>query len=252
MFSQDDTQHLAQITLAGEPIRYVAPPGLPAVGGGDAAMALCARLVVPGESDRILLLGCGHGALGVALARAARCGRVILHDPNLIALGAARQSLALNHAANADISAEVTHLPGLVGQFDRVVVLGPQSRALARRWLLEALALLRPGGTLNLAGANQTGVQSLIADAAALFGATATLGVGKGCRVAQAIRPPDPPAPPAWAGQAGVALGSWHRVQAQLPTGCYELYSLPGVFSSQHLDVGTALLLASLPLPAGA
>jgi 16S rRNA (guanine1207-N2)-methyltransferase len=133
-----------------------------------------------------------------------------------------------------------------------VVILGPQSRALARRWIVEAMALLRPGGALTLVGANDGGVKSLIGDAAALFGATQTLGVGKGCRAAEAARPAAPPDPPAWAATPGIAPGTWHTLTARLPAGDRELLSLPGVFSYEHLDEGTELLLRSLPMPAGA
>jgi 16S rRNA (guanine1207-N2)-methyltransferase len=216
------------------------------------ASALCAKLVQPAPDERILLLGCGHGALGVALACAAPRGHVTLSDPSMLALAAARRTLEINRAANAEVSAAISLLPGLAGQFDRVVILGPQSRALARRWLVEALELLRPGGALTLAGANRGGVQSLIADAAALFGAAATRGVGKGCRVAEAIRPTTLPAPPDWAAAPGIAPGTWHSFMADLPGGACELRSLPGVFSYEHLDVGTGLLLECLPFPVGA
>nr|WP_255604453.1 methyltransferase [Oscillochloris sp. ZM17-4] len=215
-------------------------------------MALCARHVAPAADERILLLGCGHGALGVALARAAHLGRVTLCDPSLIALRAARRTLELSQIANAEVSEAISLLPERAGQLDRVVILGPQSRALARRWLMESLALLRPGGAITLAGANRGGVQSLIGDATALCGAAQILGVGKGCRVAELTRPESPPAPPDWAAAPGVAPGSWHRFTAQLPAGERELLSLPGVFSYEHLDEGTDLLLHSLPLPAGA
>jgi 16S rRNA (guanine1207-N2)-methyltransferase len=218
----------------------------------DEAIALCARHVVPADGERILLLGCGQGTLGAGLARAAPQGRVILSDPDWGALQVARRSLELGQVPNAEVSTEISQLPGLAGQLDRVLILGPQSRALARRWLVEALALLRPGGALNLAGANRLGVQSLIADAAALFGAANTLAVGKGCRVAQLLRPESPPDPPAWAAAGGIAPGTWHTLTARLPAGERELLSLPGVFSYEHLDPGTDLLLRSLALPAGA
>jgi 16S rRNA (guanine1207-N2)-methyltransferase len=216
------------------------------------ASALCAKLARPAPDERILLLGCGHGALGVALARAAHAGRVTLCDPSLLALEAARRTLELSKVANAEVSVAISLLPDLAGQLDRVVILGPQSRALARRWLVEALELLRPGGALTLAGANRGGVQSLIGDAAALFGAATTLGVGKGCRVAEAIRPATLPEPPDWAAAPGIAPGTWHTFMADLPGGARELRSLPGVFSYEHLDAGTSLLLRSLPIPADA
>lgn len=217
----------------------------------DEAIALCARHITPAPDERILLLGCGQGALGVSLARAAPRGQVILSDPDWGALQAARRSLELAQVSNAEVSVAISQLPGLAGQLDRVLILGPQSRGLARRWLVEALALLRPGGALNLAGANRLGVQSLIADATALFGAANTLALGKGCRLAQLIRPAAPPAPPTWAAAGGIAPGTWHTLTVQLPLGQCELFSLPGVFSYEHLDPGTDLLLRSLALPTG-
>jgi 16S rRNA (guanine1207-N2)-methyltransferase len=245
-------ERIGQLLVGGAAIPFASLPGLPEISGGDDVIALCAKLVTPAADERVLLLGCGHGALGVALARAAHRGRVTLCDPSLIALQATRRTLELNRIANAEVSAAISLLPGLAGQLDRVVILGPQSRALARRWLVEALELLRPYGVLTLAGANQGGVQSLIGDAAALFGAASTLGVGKGCRVAELIRPAPPPQPPAWAATPGIALDTWHCFMADLPGGARELCSLPGVFSYEHLDAGTHLLLQSLPFPPGA
>jgi 16S rRNA (guanine1207-N2)-methyltransferase len=245
-------ERIGRLPIGGAEIAYAAPPGLPTTEGGDDAMILCGRLAALAAEERILLLGCGHGALGAALARTAHQGHVTLCDPNLIAVRAARHTLALNQTANASVSDAISLLPEMAGQLDRVVILAPQSRALARRWLVEALELLRPGGALTLAGANQGGIQSLIGDAAALFGAASTLGVGKGCRVAELIRPAAPPQPPAWAAAPGIAPGTWHCFMADLPGGARELCSLPGVFSYEHLDAGTRLLLQSLPFPPGA
>jgi 16S rRNA (guanine1207-N2)-methyltransferase len=238
-------------TLAGQPLEVVSKPGL--AGGHEvgAAASLCARLVAPGPDERVLLLGCGHGALGVALARPLRGGRLTLSDPSLIALRMAARTLEANGLAGAEVSDRISLLPERAGQYDRVVILAPQSRALGRRWLVEALALLRPGGLLNVAGANAGGVQPLIADAAALFGAAHLLGYGGGCRVGEAARPAEPPPPPPWAAEPGVAPGSWLAVRAELPGGPVTLASLPGVFSHDRLDAGTALLLQQLDLAPG-
>jgi 16S rRNA (guanine1207-N2)-methyltransferase len=221
----------------------VSKPGLP--GGqevGDAA-ALAAELIVAAPDERVLLLGCGHGALGVALARQLDGGQLALSDPSLIALRMAARTLEANGVAGATVSPALSRLPGEAGMLDRVVILAPQSRALARRWLVEAHGLLRPGGALNIAGANAGGIQSLIADAAALFGAAGVLGYRRGCRVGEALRRAEAPSPPPWGLAPGIAPGSWIRVPAELPGGPVELASLPGVFSADRLDPGTALLL---------
>jgi 16S rRNA (guanine1207-N2)-methyltransferase len=235
-----------EATLRGEPLLVVSKPGL--AGGRElgAAASLCAELVTPAPAERVLLLGCGNGALGVALARQLAAGSLTLHDPSLIALRMAAATLAANGVTGARVSERISLLPDEAGQFDRVLLLAPQSRALGRRWLVEAHGLLHPGGLLHVAGAKDAGVQPLIADAAALFGGAHLLGYGGGSRVSESLRAAEAPAPPAWASEPGVAPGSWIELAAALPGGPVTLASLPGVFSADRLDAGTALLLQRL------
>jgi 16S rRNA (guanine1207-N2)-methyltransferase len=237
--------------LAGEPVVVVSKPGLQDGHEVSAAQALCAELIAPAREERVLLLGCGHGALGVALARRLAPGGLTLHDPSLIALRMATATLAANGVAAARVSDRISLLPDEAGQYDRVLLLVPSSRALGRRWLVEAHELLRPGGLLHVAGPNKGGAQPLIADAAALFGGTRLLGYGGGSRLAESLRLAKPPTPPAWAGEDGIAPGSWFRLLAELPEGAVELLSLPGVFSAERLDPGTALLVQRLELRPG-
>lgn len=238
------------VSLRGEPVVSFGKPGLSEGRDLDATVALAAELITPAAGERVLLLGCNNGALGVALARQLPTGRLILHDPSLIALRMARLTLEANGTTGAEVSAALSLLPAAAGSFDRVVLLTPQSRTLGRRWLVEAHALLRAGGILNVAGARDGGVQSLVADTVALFGGAGILGYGKGCRVAEALRTASAPAPP-WASEAGIAPGSWQQLLAALPGGAVELLSLPGVFSAEALDAGTALLLQHTPIEPG-
>jgi 16S rRNA (guanine1207-N2)-methyltransferase len=239
-------------SLGGEPLRVVSKRGLEDAERVPDAAALCAELLELAPDERVLLLGCGHGALGVAIGRRLPAGRLTLSDTSLIALRMAALTLEANGVPGTEVSGRLSRLPDGAGDYDRVVILAPRARALARRWLVEAHALLRVGGALTLAGANNAGVQPLIADAAALFGGARVLGYGRGCRVAEALRAEAPPEPPAWAGEPGIAPGSWHHLSLDLSGGPAELLSLPGIFSYDRLDAGTAFLLAHLTLPAGA
>jgi 16S rRNA (guanine1207-N2)-methyltransferase len=231
--------------LRGEPLTVVSKPGLAGGASIDATTTLAAELITPAPDERVLILGCGHGALGVALARQLPRGGLTLSDPSLIAVRLARLTLAANGHPEVTVSEALSLLPAGAASFDRVVILAPQSRALGRRWLAEAHALLRPGGTLNLAGANKGGIQPLLGDAAALFGNAKTLGYGGGCRVGETLRLGQAPPPP-WATEPGIAPGTWHTLAAALPGGAVELVSLPGVFSYDRIDQGTALLLQQL------
>lgn len=246
---QPDTYQQTQAfnaQLAGATVRVLSKPGLPGGPSVDGPTMLAAELIIPAPAERVLLLGCGHGALGVVMARRLSQGQLTLHDPNLIARRMARLTLDANQFSAVTVSDQLSLLPDQAASYDRVIILTPRSRALARRWLVEAHALLRPGGILNLAGANQAGIQPMISDAAALFGAAQSLGYGKGSRVAAAQRRPVAPAAPEWTSTPGIAPASWHQFRADLPTGPVTLCSLPGSFSYDHLDPGTALLLNQL------
>lgn len=232
--------------LAGQAVRVISKPGLADFDQASPAVTLCARLLQPAPDERILLLGCGHGALGVALARMAPRGQIILSDPNLIAIRMARRTLEVNRISNARVTDAVSLLPGGTAGFDRVVILTPQARALSRRWIVEAHALLCPGGRLNLAGANNAGITPLISDASALFGSALILGYGGGGRVAELTRREDAPDPPAWSREPGIAPDSWTSVRLSLAGATRELASLPGIFSYDRLDAGSALLIAQL------
>ena len=233
-------------TLDGAPLTVVSKAGLADGATVGAAASLVATLVQPAATETVLLLGCGHGALGVALARRLVGGHLTMNDPSLLALQLTAQTLAANGVTGVTVSAAVSHLPAGAGSFDRVIILAPQSRALGRRWLVEAHALLRPGGVLHLAGANNGGIQSLSTDAAAYFGAAHTLGYRQGCRVTATTRRDPPPEAPPWAALPGIAPGTWHQLQVALPAGTVTLCSLPGIFSYDRLDAGTALLLQQL------
>jgi 16S rRNA (guanine1207-N2)-methyltransferase len=239
-------------SLRGESLRVISSPELEDAHLVGAAAELAARLINLASNERVLLIGAGHGALGVVLARLMPQGHITLSDTHLLALTSAAATLNANGITNATVTRAVSLLPEHAGMFDRVVLITPQSRALARRRLVEAQHLLRPGGVLTLAGAKNQGIQSSITDATALFGASRLLGYGGGCRVAEAIRQATPPPAPEWAHQPGVAPGTWLEVRCDLPDGPATLVSLPGVFSSDRLDPGTAFLLEHLPALEGA
>lgn len=239
------------VVLRGMNLRVVSRPGFARWNEVDPATHLLAEHVVLRADARVLLLGGGHGALAAALARELPQGSLLLHDPNWIALQCAEQTLTLNQASTAQVSDAIEPLPDEPQSYDVAIILPPKSRALARRWLLRAHAALKPGGMCYLSGSNDEGIQSLIGDLGALFGQTGVLGYRKGNRVASAIRVVDSPLLPAWAAQPGIALGSQMRFQLAWQNRQLPIIGLPGVFSAEHLDPGTALLVPYLQPPRG-
>jgi 16S rRNA (guanine1207-N2)-methyltransferase len=240
------------ITLGEQAIKLISKPGIPDWDSVSPAQQLLADAVKPMADARMLLVGCGPGALGVALARQAHAGRATLLDASWIALGMAKRTLSANNVANARICSTISVLPEQAGAFDIALIMVPNDRKLTRRWLVEAYAALRPGGELYIAGANDHGIRSVIGDAEALFGSAHVLGYKHGNRVAQARKAIDVKDLPGWAGEPGIAPDSWYTFEAHARGYTFHLRSLPGVFAYDRVDAGTALLLEVLPIPLGA
>lgn len=247
--SKTGAQPAGELRLGGQTVRLPARAEADAGAWVSPAGSLLAEALRPPPEARVLLLG-GSGALAVALARQTPRGGLTLLHTRAPELALARRIAQANDLANLVPLEAVSVLPEQAGAFDAVAIELPKGRGLARRWLLEALAALRAGGALYLAGANNEGIQSALADAEALFGNLTPLGYRQRCRVGRATRAAEPPAP-AWAAEPGVAPGTWQRFAVALPGLSLELECLPGVFSAGHLDDGTRLLLESLTPPAG-
>ncbi len=120
----------------------------------------------------------------------------------------------------------------------------PKGRDQVRAYLWTAAQVLQPGGCLYLAGSNAAGAKSAIKDAHALFGVATVLGFKSSRRIALVTRPESPlQVPSAWR-----TSQPW-QPQMRLvrrPEGEYTIMTMPGVFSWDHLDDGTELLLDHL------
>ena len=196
-------------SLRGEVVQFISKPGLPNWDRVSPAARLLAQAATISPGSSVLLLGSGHGALGVVLARQVPDGRVWLMDTNFIALEMSERTLQANDVRNAQVCSDITVLPAHAGAFDVVVMELPGSRKLARRWLAEAYAALRPGGQLYLAGPNNQGIQSVIDDAEALFGNAAILQYKEKNRVARATRLSPGPRDAEWMADADIRPGTW-------------------------------------------
>jgi 16S rRNA (guanine1207-N2)-methyltransferase len=243
--------HEFSISLSGQTVRYYSKPGIPEWQYITPASLLLAEYTELTPDARVLLLGCRHGALAVALARRLPAGEIWLADINIIALQMAEKTLRANEIVNAILLRQISVLPAGFETFDTVVVEIPKGRQLIRRWLLEAFNALRIGGCLYLAGSNEQGIHSAIKDAEALFGEKSILGYKKGNRLARFTKDTLPPPGPAWAFDPGVQSETWLEFEVEAMGKPMRLYSLPGVFSSNRLDDGTRLLLSHLELPPG-
>jgi 16S rRNA (guanine1207-N2)-methyltransferase len=232
--------------LGGQEIHYVSKPGLPFWDEIKPSASLLAEYPHPQNQDRLLWLGCGCGAAVTTLALRFPGVEFWLMDDNIIALQMAAQTLKLNLISNAQIHPEISVLPEQDEAFDLVVIDLPKGRKLAQHWLAEAWHALRNKGHLYLAGANSLGIQTIIKDARMLYGSPTILDYMKGNRIVRFIKNQEGIINCPWLHENGIAPGTWNEFVARTPIGAFNLFSLPGIFSYDHIDEGTDLLLTKL------
>ena len=233
------------VTFAGKPYTLLTRPGLPDGGQLTPAVYLLAEHVSLDGVQRALLFGPGSGLWPLVLGTRYPACQLVLRDDHSLALGLTHASLQANGVSNAQALWQ-PYPTDARPEFPLIAMQLPKGRQLARRWLAEAHARLSPGGTLYLAGANALGVRPLLADAAQLFGDYSLLDFKKGSRLARFRALTSPSQLPEWLYEKGIAPNSWFSYPLHMGGHNLDVYTLPGVFSYQHLDPATALLLPHL------
>ena len=233
-------------------VKVVSKPGLPDWDQLPPSTELLAQYPKLHPTDHILLFGCHHGALPVVLAHSVPDGQLFLTDNNSTALEMTRMTLNANNITSAIFLADADIPRTLDRKINRVFIQNPKGRKLARRWLLQANQVLDLGGDCYLAGSNQSGIQSVIKDAQGLFGDGYIQAYKKGNRLAHLVKKSANFPLPEWANIPGIAPGTWVEFSITLSNHTYHIHSLPGVFSYDHLDVGTSILLSVANIPVGA
>jgi 16S rRNA (guanine1207-N2)-methyltransferase len=173
----------------GEVLRFLVDRGVFASHGLDPGTALLIENLAVGRSDRVLDLGCGWGPVGVAAARSARDGHVVLTEVNRRAARLARQNLERNRVANAEVRVGPTFEPVADETFDVIASNPPYhaGRPLVLRMLREATQHLTPRGRLLLVGKGSQGIRFYQGWLEAHWpGPVEVLGRGSGYRVLEA------------------------------------------------------------------
>ncbi len=189
----------------------------------------------------------GAGQLAEAVAARVPAGWVVSLTRDWRELTAA-QAL-LEDTPNAEASGAAFALPDR--PTDLVLMSIPKGRYLSRALLASAWTALRDGGALYLAGPSKMGAKSVINDARSLFGNAEVMGYKSHQRVARCVKDNAATDAPAWAGEPGVANGTFGEFTIDSPAGLLTFRTRPGVFSWDGLDEGTALLLEHLEIADG-
>lgn len=200
--------------------------------------ALIANTVTVDPGERVMLLHSGDPALARWLVEQvdAADSVIALHTSHC-----ALEKLAgvEGLVVRDDVYPNVTRH----GTAETAILNIPKGRDVIRAYLWTAAQALQPGGRLFVAGPNARGARSAISDAADLFGDAPVLGYKSSRRIALALRPDTLTQPPAW---EGARPWQMQMRAVRRPEGQYMITTMPGVFSWEHLDEGTALLLDHL------
>jgi 16S rRNA (guanine1207-N2)-methyltransferase len=175
----------------GELLNFVVDTGIFASHGVDPGTALLIENLALRRTDRVLDLGCGWGAVGVAAAKSARDGRVVLTDVNRRAARLARENLERNNVRNAEVRVGSLFEPVDGERFDVIATNPPfhAGRPLVLKLLSEAAGHLLPEGRLVLVGKGSQGIRFYQEWLEAHWpGPVTVLGRGSGYRVLEARR----------------------------------------------------------------
>ena len=202
----------------GELLAFTVDAGVFSSHGLDPGTALLIEHLGLGRKDRVLDLGCGWGAVGVAAAKASPEGHVVLTEVNRRAARLARENLARNRVTNGEVRIGAFYEPVPDERFDVVATNPPYriGREQILRILSEAPDHLLPGGRLLLVGKGSEGIRYYQEWLVAHWpGTVSVLGRGSGFRVVEAKLAPPPRAGPARARGARTSRGGAPRA----PTG---------------------------------
>jgi 16S rRNA (guanine1207-N2)-methyltransferase len=240
------------MVLGREQVELITKPGLPEWDSFSPSSNLFFDngSIKPGDS--MLLFGCHLGALASAITRQYSQSHVYITDHLHTSLDMTHQTLEKNSARSVDILTEITIPKNLENEINIVYIQIPKGRMLGRRWLLEAYKALVSGGKLYIGGANKSGIQSAIKDAKELFGNGSVLAYKKSNRIAVFIKKSAGIPNLEWTRYPGIAPATWYEFNIILSSHSYRIRSLPGVFSYDHLDEGTRMLLNASSIPPGA
>lgn len=175
----------------GELLTFAVDAGIFASHGVDPGTALLIENLALRRSDRVLDLGCGWGAVGVAAAKSVPEGRVVMTDVNRRAARLARENLERNRVKNAEVRVGSLFEPVAGESFDVIATNPPfhAGRPLVLSILSEAPGHLHSDGRLVMVGKGSQGIRYYQAWLEEHWpGTVSVLGRGSGYRVLEARR----------------------------------------------------------------
>jgi 16S rRNA (guanine1207-N2)-methyltransferase len=157
------------LILDGAQVTLVSKPGVFAWDRLDGGTERLVDVMAIAASDRVLDLGCGTGLAGLAAARRALRGEIVLVDSDLRAVRSARRTLEANRVPNANVLLSDGVSQVVDDQVFDVVISNPpfhQGREVdyqvAHQFVRDSRRILRPEGRLFLVANRFIGYDDLM------------------------------------------------------------------------------------------
>lgn len=206
----------------------------------DPATVLAVETISLKPTDQLAILHLTDPQLVLSLGKAAASTAV--YDLSLTTLEKVRQQAQARSVSGINVYEDV--FPEGEKRFDVALMVVPKGRGHARAMMMAARRILKPGGLFYVVGPTDGGAKTCIQDMATIFGNAATLRYKKRNRVGVSTQP---------AGAAGfpAAWGEDPTREQERTIAGFTLRTMPGIFSWEELDAGTALLLDHVGVAGG-
>jgi len=158
--------------LRGNRLSFVSSEGVFSKSEIDKGTELLIEKCIMQNGWHVLDLGCGYGAVGIAIAKAFKV-EVVMSDVNERALSLARQNLEINGCSARVIKSHgCDSLSEFKGKFDAILVNPPQKagKEVCFRMIDEAPLFLKKTGFLQVVARPRRGGNSLAAEMKKAFG----------------------------------------------------------------------------------
>ena len=174
------------LTALGNALTFTTDAGVFSRDGLDRGTEVLLN-ALPALSGRVLDLGCGWGAVGVALGKRYPGPQIVMTDINRRAAELARRNLAEN-----GVAAEVVRGDGfesVTGRFDAIVTNPPirAGKAVIYGLFDRARDFLKPGGALYVVIRKQQGAPSALKYLKEIYAAAEVIDRGSGFHVIRAM-----------------------------------------------------------------
>jgi 16S rRNA (guanine1207-N2)-methyltransferase len=238
-----------KVVVRGHDFIIQSKPGLLSWNDLDVAATLLAENIEIRDADTVLDLNCGDGLVGTVVASLMEKGHILLADPNVIAVDAACRTIEANRLAHVQVylSNGTSHFKpkSLV---DLVAIRLPKGKLPSLQLIWDAFNVLKTGGRLYLAGANQEGIKTYCRHARELFGYMNTVAYRKGYQVGLAVKQGDTGTIPQIFKDDLLNHEKFHEFTVQVRNESFQVCSRPSVFSWNQLDAGTLALLETIEI----